>query len=130
MLLSPGQGDQRGVAPAVCRNPFSLVKNEVNGDSKSTNERGPALFGSLGSSCPYKRLLSCLGCSGQPSPKYFFPHRALFQFMCNHCPATWAGSRAGPLVSESVSPVRIVCMRFATAGAKEKYSIGQEKSVK
>ncbi len=27
---------------------------------------------SLGSSCQYKRLLSCLGCSGQPSAKHFF----------------------------------------------------------
>jgi hypothetical protein len=53
MLLSPGQSDQRGMAPADCRNPFSLVKTEVNGDSKSTNERGPASVGSLGSSCPY-----------------------------------------------------------------------------
>jgi hypothetical protein len=25
--------------------------------------------------------------------------------MCPHCPATWAGSRAGPPVSECVSPV-------------------------
>jgi hypothetical protein len=28
--------------------------------------------GSLGSSCPYKRFFSCLGCSGRPSTKYFF----------------------------------------------------------
>jgi hypothetical protein len=47
--------------------PLLSVENEVNGDSKSTNERGPSLVGSpLGSSCRYKRLLSYLGCSRQP----------------------------------------------------------------
>jgi hypothetical protein len=30
------------------------------------------VLGSLGSSCQYKRLLFCLGCSGQHSTKYFF----------------------------------------------------------
>ncbi len=30
------------------------VEPEVNGDSKSTNDRGPSLVGSLGLSCPYK----------------------------------------------------------------------------
>ena len=43
--------------------------------SKSTNERGerrPSLVGSLGPSCRYKRFLSCLGCSGQPSTNIFF----------------------------------------------------------
>jgi hypothetical protein len=49
-------------------------------------------------------LLSCLGCSGQLSTKYFFTHRTQFQFMCPHRLATWAGSRAGPPVSECVSP--------------------------
>ncbi len=37
--------------------------------------------------------------------EFFFRHRALFQFMCPHRPATWAASRAGPPVSECVSPV-------------------------
>jgi hypothetical protein len=36
--------------------------------------------------------------------KIFFPHRTLFKFMCPHRPATLAGSRAGPPVSECVSP--------------------------
>ncbi len=36
--------------------------------------------------------------------KYFFRRCALFQFMCPHRPATLAGSRAGPPVSECVSP--------------------------
>jgi hypothetical protein len=34
------------------------VEFEVNEDSKSTNERGPSLVGSLGLSCWYKRLFS------------------------------------------------------------------------
>ncbi len=46
-----------------------FVETEVNGNSKTTNER----VGSLGSSCRYKRLLlSCLRCSEQPSTRYFF----------------------------------------------------------
>ncbi len=80
------------------------VETEMNGDSKVTNERGPSLEGSLGTSFRYKRLLCCLGCSCQVSTKEFFSHRTLFQFMYPHCPATWAGSRAGTPVSECVSP--------------------------
>jgi hypothetical protein len=56
------------------------VETEVNGDSKSTNERCLSLVGSLGLSCRYKRFLSCLGCSNsRPRTKYFFPHRTLLQ---------------------------------------------------
>jgi hypothetical protein len=40
------------------------VETEANGDSKSTNERGP--------SRRYKRFLSCLGCFSRPSTKPFF----------------------------------------------------------
>ncbi len=58
--------------------PLLTVETEVNGDSKSTNERGPSLVGSLCSSCLYKRRLSCLGCSDQPSSEYFFPYHTLF----------------------------------------------------
>jgi len=35
--------------------PLLTVETEVNGDSKSKNERGPFLFGSLGLSCRGKR---------------------------------------------------------------------------
>jgi hypothetical protein len=56
------------------------------------------LVGLLGSSCRYKRLLSCLGCPG------LFPHRTLYQLICPHRPATWAGTRAGPPFYEYVSP--------------------------
>ncbi len=31
--------------------PLLTVETEMNGDSKSTNERGPSLIGSLGLSC-------------------------------------------------------------------------------
>jgi hypothetical protein len=50
---------QRGVAPSL----LTAVETEVNGDSKSKNERGPSLVGSLGSSYQYKGILSYLGCS-------------------------------------------------------------------
>jgi hypothetical protein len=52
-----------------------------------------------------QHILSWLVYSGHPSTKYLFPHRTLFQFMCPHHLGTWAGSRAGPPVSECVSPV-------------------------
>jgi hypothetical protein len=42
--------------------------NALNGNSKSTNERGPSLVGSLGSSCRYKRL----GCSVSPVQIIYF----------------------------------------------------------
>ncbi len=46
--------------------PLLTVKTEVYGDSKRTNDRGPSLVGSLGSSCRYNRFLSSLGCSSLP----------------------------------------------------------------
>jgi hypothetical protein len=55
--------------------PLPSVETEANGDSRSssTHERGPSLLvGSLGLSCQYKRLLSCLGYSIRPSSKYIF----------------------------------------------------------
>jgi hypothetical protein len=52
--------------------PVLTVETEVNGGSKSTNERGPFLVGSLVLSCRYKRFLFCLGCSSHPNTKYFF----------------------------------------------------------
>ncbi len=35
----------------------------------------------------------------RPNKKYLFPHRTLFQFICPHRPARWAGRRAGSTVS-------------------------------
>jgi hypothetical protein len=42
------------------------VETDLNVDSKSSNERGPSLVGSLGLSCRYKRFLFCLRCSSRP----------------------------------------------------------------
>jgi hypothetical protein len=58
--------------------PLLTVETEATGDSRSTYERGPSLIGSLGSSCLYKRFLSCLGCYSRSSTKYIFPHCTLF----------------------------------------------------
>jgi hypothetical protein len=44
--------------------------------------------------------------------------------MCPHRPATWAGSRAGPPVSECVSPVRLEYCSFSIYLAKQGF---QEK---
>ncbi len=75
--------------------PLLPVETKTNWGSKSTNKRGSSLVGSLGFSCRYKRFLSCLGCYVGPVKKCLFPHRTLFQFICSHRPASWAGSRAG-----------------------------------
>jgi hypothetical protein len=40
-----------------------------------------------------------------------FPHRTLFLFMCPHRPATWAGSRAGPPISECVFSMLHTCFK-------------------
>jgi hypothetical protein len=70
------------------------VNTEVNGDSMSTNERGPSLVGSLGSSCWYKRFLPALAALvGQVQT--IIPHRTLFHLICAHRLASRAGSRAG-----------------------------------
>jgi hypothetical protein len=84
---------------------LQTLEIDVNGDSKSTNERGPSLEGSLGLLCWYKRFLFCLGCSSRPSTKYFFPHRTLFQCLCLHRPASWVGSRTVSPFSSYVSLV-------------------------
>jgi hypothetical protein len=52
--------------------PLLTVETEVIGDSKSANDRGPSLIGSLGLSGQYKTFLFCLGCTGRPNTKYFF----------------------------------------------------------
>ncbi len=50
--------------------PLLTVETETNGHSRSTNERGPSLVGSLNSLCRYKRLLSSLSCSSHQSAQY------------------------------------------------------------
>ncbi len=39
------------------------VETEVNGDSKSTDEKGPSLVMSVGLVVPIQETLLCLGCS-------------------------------------------------------------------
>ncbi len=72
------------------------VETEMNGDLKSTNERGSYL-GSLGraGTRDFCSVLSAL----VSQYKIFFRQRELFQFLCPHRPASWAGSRAGSPVS-------------------------------
>ncbi len=56
----------------------------------------------------YNRFLSCLGCSHQPSTKYYLPHSTLFQYISPYRPATWAGSRAGsPVYVSLLSPINL-----------------------
>ncbi len=75
---SCGHVDQRGMAPADC---WNWGKWGLKEQKRKGSFRGWFVSNRLGSSCWYKRLLSYLGCSGQRSTKYFFPHRTLFQFM-------------------------------------------------
>ncbi len=82
--------------------PLLAVETEMNGDSKRTNERVPSLVGLLGLSCRYTRDF-CSALAALVGQVYFLPHRTLFQFLCPHRPARWAGSRAGSLVSWCVS---------------------------
>jgi hypothetical protein len=69
--------------------PLLTVETQVNWDSKRTIDRGPSLVSSLDLSCRYRRFLFCLGCSSQPSTKYYFSHRTLFHFISLRSPATW-----------------------------------------
>ncbi len=73
----------------------------------STNERGPSLAGLLDSSCRYKRFLFSLDCSSQSSTKYLVHQCTLFQFLFNHCPASWKGSHAGSPV-QYISSLKVV----------------------
>jgi hypothetical protein len=56
------QATQRGCLPSLL------------GDGDKGIEIVYGEVGSLGSSSRYKKLLSCLGCSGQPSTKYYFSY--------------------------------------------------------
>jgi hypothetical protein len=72
-----------------------LLTVVTEGNSKSTNERGPSLVGLLGLSCLYKWFLYCLGCPSRPVQNNVF----LTVYYFNACdpdrPASRAGSRAG-----------------------------------
>ncbi len=84
------QRDQRGMAPAGCWNWGEWGLKEYK-------SKGPFLgLDSLGSSCRFKRLLSC------QVQNIFSLNVHYFNVCVPHRPATWAGSRAGPPVSECV----------------------------
>ncbi len=59
------------------------------------------LAGLLGLLRRYKRFLSYLSWSSRPTTT-FVSSPLIFQFICPHLPASWAGSRAGPLFSQLV----------------------------
>jgi hypothetical protein len=81
------------------------VETEVNGDSKSTNERGPSLVGSLGWAITkdFNPALAALVSSVQNIFLLTVYNLNLCVPIGPHRPATWAASRARPPVSEYVS---------------------------
>ncbi len=60
------------------------VETEVNGDSKSTNERGLPW-----SSCQYKRFLACLGFSSRPRKIIFFLTVHFFNLFAPNAEQVW-----------------------------------------
>ncbi len=70
-----------------------------------TNQEGPLSFVIFESPfcLSFNSPQSCLGCSSQPSTKYYFTSRRPFHYISRHRPATWAGSRAGSPVSVSLT---------------------------
>jgi hypothetical protein len=88
--------------------PLLTVETEVNRDSKSTNERGPSLIGSLDSLCRYNRFLYRLGCAVQ-NIIFLIAHF----FISPHRPATWEGRRSGSPVPVSVKFQRSIGLLFA-----------------
>jgi hypothetical protein len=79
--------------------PLLTIEAEVNGDSRSTYERGPSLIGSWAFSAGTGDFCPALAALVGPGSKHFFPHNTQFQFFCPHCPASWTGSHAGSPVS-------------------------------
>ncbi len=56
--------------------PLLTVETDANRDSKSANERRcPAMAGSFGSSCGYKRFSPALAALVGPVQNVFFPHQ-------------------------------------------------------
>ncbi len=92
------------------------IETEVNGDSKSSNERGPSLVNRW--ACHARTIDFCSALAAEVGPEYkiFFPHRTLFHFFCPHRPASWTGSRAGSPVSLYVSLVLTLLAISQTAG--------------
>jgi hypothetical protein len=102
MILIPSALDPHSGENRETREGWTLLTEdtEVNGDSQSTNERGPSLVGSLGLSCWYKRFFSALAAQGGPVQNIIFlTAHYIFHFLCRHRPVSRAGSRAGSPVS-------------------------------
>jgi hypothetical protein len=76
------------------------VETGVKEDSKSTNEKGPSLVGSLGNGhvVLVQEIFVWLFYSSRPSTKYF-SSLYIISIPLTHRPASWAGSRAGSPVS-------------------------------
>ncbi len=83
---------------------FPLVETESNGDSKSPNERGLSTCWFVGLVVPVQETFIL------PWLPWFFssPYIISIYLSPPHRPANWAGSRAGPPVSEYVSPAHTV----------------------
>jgi hypothetical protein len=65
-----------------------------------TNEKGFFLGWLVGLVVLVQEIFcSALAALVGPVQNIFFPHLTLFQFLCLHRPASWAGSRAGSPVS-------------------------------
>jgi hypothetical protein len=94
--LDPHSGETRETRVGW---PLLTEETEVNGDSKSTNEKCPSLVGSLGLSCWYKRFFSALAAQVGPVQNIIFLTVHYFNFLCPHHPASRAGSRAGSPIS-------------------------------
>ncbi len=78
-----------GIVSLECREtgvgwPLLTVETELNGDSKSTNKRGPSLIG--WAVLPVQEILFCLGSLVSTVQNIFF-HLALFQCLCPHSPS-------------------------------------------
>jgi hypothetical protein len=65
--------------------PLQTVETDANGDSECTYDRGPALVGSLGSSCRYKRFLSWAALIGQL--ENIIPHTYSISFYLSPFPS-------------------------------------------
>ncbi len=74
------------------------VETEVNGDSKSTNVRGPSLAVSLGLSCRYKSFSPALAALVGPVQNIFTSSYTFFNSFV-HMPNKLGSSRAGSPVS-------------------------------
>jgi hypothetical protein len=66
---------------------------------------GPALVGSLGSLCRYKRFFPALAALVSPVQTIFFLAAHFFHFMCPQRPASWAGNHARSPVFKYVSQI-------------------------